>query len=57
MKKIICLIFGHKAVSHLDLVYGSLPREHVVCSRCNSTLMFERCSEVRANELPLVDCF
>lgn len=57
MGKILCLIFGHKEKSHLDLVYGSLPREHKVCTRCDKTLSFERCSEERAELLPLVDCF
>jgi len=56
-KKLICLIRGHKEKTHLDLAYGSLPREHKICLRCNKTLKFERCSAERAELLPLVDCF
>lgn len=57
IKKLICFIVGHKEISHLDLIYGSLPREHRVCNHCNKTTYFEQCSEIRAEELPLVDCF
>lgn len=48
---------GHTPKSHLDLIYGSLPREHIECGRCDKVISFERCTEERAEELPLVDCF
>lgn len=57
MKKLICFFFGHKEESHLDFIYGSLPREHTICGRCTKVLRFEKCSDKRAEELPLVDCF
>jgi hypothetical protein len=57
MNELICLILGHKKKAHLDLIYGSLPREHVICGRCDKTLYFEKCSEEKADSLPLVDCF
>ncbi len=54
--KIFCKIFGHKITSHLDVIYGSLLREHIECSRCEKSISFEQCSEERAEELPLVNC-
>ncbi len=57
MEKIICFIKGHKPQSHLDLIYGSLPREHIICTRCSKNIKFERCSDERAKELNLVDCW
>ena len=54
---ITCYIFGHSPKSHLDLIYGTLLREHAVCQRCDRTTYFEQCSEKRASELDLVDCF
>jgi len=56
-KNIICFLFGHKAKSHLDLIYGSLLREHKECERCDKSISFEQCSRERADELPLIDCF
>lgn len=57
MKKLICLLLGHNSESHLDYIYGSLPREHGVCKRCHKTTKFERPTEEREKELPLIDCF
>lgn len=51
------MIFGHKEESHLDLIYGTLPREHKTCTRCDKSLYFGQCSDERADELTLVDCF
>ena len=51
MKSIICLLIGHKKESHLDYIYGTLPREHIVCLRCNKKLSFERPSMERELEL------
>lgn len=47
----LCLALGHKEESHLDYIYGSLPREHIECTRCGKTLKFERPSEEREEEL------
>jgi len=57
MKEIFCFILGHKEEAHLDYVYGVLPREHRICTRCNKTTHFERITEEQAGLLPLVDCF
>ena len=57
MEKFLCLLLGHKIISHLDLIYGCLPREHKMCERCGKTISFEKCTDERAKELPLVDCF
>ena len=51
MKKLICLLLGHKKTSHIDFAYGSLLREHTVCKRCGKEISFERCSQERAYEL------
>jgi len=57
IRRITCLVLGHRSVSHLDYIYGSLPREHAVCQRCQLTTKFERPTAEREAELPLVDCF
>lgn len=54
---IICVFMGHKGESHLDYIYGSLAREHEVCTRCKSTLKLERPTAQRQMELALVNCF
>jgi len=57
MNFLICAIIGHKPEYHLDYIYGSLPREHGVCSRCGFTTLFEKPTIERQAQLPLVDCF
>ena len=47
MRKILCAIFGHCPKSHLDYIWGSLPREHIQCERCGKTLKFERPNPAR----------
>lgn len=47
----ICLGLGHRRESHLDYIYGSLPREHVECVRCGRTLLFEKCDAQREKQL------
>lgn len=47
----ICLALGHKEESHLDYIWGSLPRQHKECTRCGITLLFERPSKEREEEL------
>lgn len=51
MDKLTCFIFGHKEETHLDYIYGSLPREHRICLRCRKGLFFQRPTEDRENEL------
>lgn len=51
MKKLICRLFHHKTETHLDYIYGTLPREHVLCATCGLTKKFERPSEAREQEL------
>lgn len=46
-----CKIFGHKIHTHLDYIWGSLPREHQQCTRCGKTLLFKRPTEAREEEL------
>ncbi len=47
----ICLALGHKEESHLDYIYGSLPREHKECMRCGKTISFHRVEGKREEEL------
>lgn len=48
---ILCYIWGHKPQSHLDYIYGSLPREHKMCGRCEKPISFERPTDEREKEL------
>lgn len=50
-KKFLCIIFGHKKQTHLDYIWGNLPREHILCLRCGITLLFARPTLDRAAEL------
>lgn len=52
-KKITCEVVGHDTETHLDYIYGTLPREHVICKRCGATTKFERPSEDRTVELQI----
>lgn len=49
----ICLALGHKEESHLDYIYGSLPREHKECLRCGKTLLFEKPSVEQEKRLSM----
>lgn len=51
MTNLKCLILGHDEHVHLDYIYGSLPREHVECKRCDKTLKFEKPTDERHQEL------
>lgn len=51
MKNLLCSILGHVRHSHLDYIYGSLPREHIKCKRCYKTLSLEMPSKDREREL------
>ena len=51
MKEVICSLLGHKCDTHLDYIYGTLPREHTVCLRCERTVHFEKPTYEREIEL------
>lgn len=51
MTNIVCLVFGHAPQTHLDYIWGNLPREHRLCLRCNKTLLFKRPTKEREEEL------
>lgn len=49
--KLWCILFDHDPESHLDYIWGNLPREHQVCKKCGMTVKFERPLKEREDEL------
>jgi len=62
-KNIVCMVLGHKpGKPHIDFIYGSLPRIHEECIRCEYTTKFERIPDEDLDKMiedgvPVVDCF
>lgn len=51
MKNVSCIFGFHRIATHLDYIYGNLPREHRQCTRCGKTIKFERPTKEREDEL------